>query len=102
MQDSKRWHFHGMASLLLACPLALFLYFVRCTDAAMDKSGLGDVATWQVYQIKAGVAFWIALCTWMLLLAVAAFKRSFRSAAITACVIVPVVGVIAWLTLLVL
>lgn len=50
------------AGLPLACPLAWFLYFARCADAAMDKGVLDDMGVWHGCQAKAVATCRIALC----------------------------------------
>ena len=57
----------GTASLL-AC-LALFLYFGAQADAAMDKTGVGDLEAWRVYSWRSGAAFWAGTVIWAALIA---------------------------------
>jgi len=51
-------------SSLLVLSVCAFLYYVPLADAAMDKSGIGNLASWQSYQARAGVAFWLAAVVW--------------------------------------
>ncbi|WP_293374355.1 hypothetical protein [Nevskia sp.] len=67
----------------------------------MDKSGGGDLSAWQAYEGSAGIAFWSAVSVWMLLLVVAALKPSLRSIVAPVCAVVPLIGVGAWLGLLI-
>jgi hypothetical protein len=57
--------------LCWSAAFALFLWFTRGADAAMDKSGMGDLAKWELLNQRADVAFGVCLVIW-----VVAFVRS--------------------------
>ena len=72
--------------------MGLYFYFVRVADTAMGKSGVGDLVTWQLYQTRAGFAFWAAVILWCGLLVWAVrSKNAERSQLLAVCGWAPVV-----------
>ena len=59
--------------------LACFIYAVRRSDAAMDKSGIGDVALMQKWSAVAGVSFYSFFLLWLLGLTMATAGWLLRS-----------------------
>ncbi|MES2489162.1 MAG: hypothetical protein V4607_05155 [Pseudomonadota bacterium] len=53
-----------ISAFALSVCVGLFLYFGSRADAAMDKAGIGDLATWELYQTRAGFAFYTGLAVW--------------------------------------
>jgi hypothetical protein len=62
-----------IAAIALAVPLCLFLWFAHAADAAMDKSGLGNVTSWSILNARAAVSFWSLAAVWLCILCAALF-----------------------------
>jgi glucan phosphoethanolaminetransferase (alkaline phosphatase superfamily) len=90
--------------------LACFIYAVRRSDAAMDKSGIGDVAAMQRWSAVAGVSGYSFLFLWLLglTMAIAAWllgprlPSAIRPARIAALALLlpPVMFALGWLAAL--
>jgi len=61
------------AAFALAVPLCFFLWFAHAADAAMDKSGLGNVTSWSVLNARAAASFWALVAVWLCILCAALF-----------------------------
>ena len=56
------------AIAVLLAPLSGFLWYAKAADRAMDKSGLGDLESWQMLNARASVCFWVMVAAWLLVL----------------------------------
>jgi hypothetical protein len=82
----------ALGAIGLTSCMVVYFYFVRVADTAMDKAGLSDLATWQLYQTRAGFAFWAAVILWCGLLVWAVLRKGAeRSELLAVCGWAPVV-----------
>ena len=58
----------NLAAVALAVPLGLFLWFGHAADAAMDKSGVGNLGSWSALNARAGISFWVLVAIWLCVL----------------------------------
>jgi hypothetical protein len=82
--------------LCWSASFALLLWFTRGADAAMDKSGMGDLAKWELLNQRADIAFGVCLAIW-----VVAFVRSLipgreQLQFLVACGVTGSVAVVLW------
>ena len=55
----------GVLVLSQVVAMVLFLKFVRAADAAMDKTGIGDLDVWNKYNARASDALWGLAGAWI-------------------------------------
>ena len=64
-----------ISSAALALPFLLFIWFACAADRAMDKSGLGDVESFQHLSAITGLFFWLDILVFLILLSLIFFKK---------------------------
>ena len=75
-----------LGSIALVASFATFLWFANAADRAMDKSGIGDLASWETLNNRAGISFWVTVALWALLLSLGLSRRgSERSQLLAIC-----------------
>ena len=85
------------ATSLLTIPVGAFLYFVSAADAVMDKSGIGDLTAFQMYNFRAGIAFWLAVFVWCALVVFAFYAKQVQNSLSVACTLVPISAFCVWI-----
>ena len=96
-----------LSHILLALSIGAYVAFVRfghLADAAMDKSGIGDLPAFEHYSNFAGISFWALLIFWVLSVAfIQASPQPYRSRALFVVgLIVPVIFIIGYVVVLTL
>jgi hypothetical protein len=73
--------FRTTLSILSLVQLMLIAAFLRCAwqaDHAMDKTGIGNLESWQQYNSYAGIAFYLAVTLWVVSIIFTVFGKCFK------------------------
>ena len=80
--------------------IAGFIWFGWQADQVMGKDGIGDLELWSQYNNQAGIAIYIAVACWLVVITVAIASKSFRSRqAQMAIGLPPLAAVFGWIAL---
>jgi len=90
------------AGTIASVAAAAFLVFGAASDHAMSKSGVGDIDKFGQFSGYAGVAFYVAVASWLVCLVFAQLApQPYRGRALFGFgLVLPLCGFVAWSVLL--